>query len=65
MFITGTNQVHSITDNIFTTMFITGTNQVSLITDNILALKSVSVFYERAKLTGPQYKHRVVKGAGQ
>ena len=29
-----------------------------LITDNIIPFQSESVFYERAKLKGPQYKHR-------
>ena len=45
---------------IFATMFITGMNQVHLITNNIDPLQSGSVFYERAKLTGVQYKHRYI-----
>ena len=45
---------------IFITIFITGTNQVCLITDNIVPLQSGSVFYERTKLTGAQYKHRYI-----
>ena len=45
-----------------TIIFITGTNQVCLITDNIVPLQSGSVFYERAKLTGAQYKHRYWSG---
>ena len=45
---------------IFATIFITGTNQVCSITDNIFPLQSGSVFYERAKLTGAQYKHRFI-----
>ena len=35
-------------------------NQVRSITDNNISLQSGSVFYERAKLTDAQYKHRVV-----
>ena len=49
IFITGMNQVRLITNNI-------GTNQVRWITNNIVPLQSGSVFYERAKLTGVQYK---------
>ena len=45
---------------IFVTIFIIGTNQICLITNNIIPLQSGSVFYERAKLTGAQYKHRVI-----
>ena len=45
---------------IFVTIFITGTNQVHLIPHNIVPLQSGSVFYERAKLTGAQYKHRYI-----
>ena len=45
---------------IFTTLFITGMNQVRLITDKFVLLQSRSVFYKRAKLTGAQYKHRVI-----
>ena len=44
---------------VFVTKFITGTNQVRLITDNIVPLQSGSVFYERAKLTGAQYKKKL------
>ena len=43
---------------IFVTIFITGANQVCLTTDDIVPLQSGSVFYERAKLAGAQYKHR-------
>ena len=39
--------------------FITGTNQVCSITDKFVLL-SGSVFYKRAKLTGVQYKQRVI-----
>ena len=45
---------------IFVTIFITGTNQVRPITDNIVPLQSGSVFFERAMLTGTQYKHRYI-----
>ena len=45
---------------IFDKIFITGTNQVHLIPHNIVPLQSGSVFYERAKLTGAQYKHRYI-----
>ena len=45
---------------IFDKIFITGTNQVRAITDNIVPLQSGSVFYKRAKLTGPKYKHRYI-----
>ena len=43
---------------IFTTTFNTVMNQVRSITDNNNPLQSGSVFYEHAKLTGAQYKHR-------
>ena len=43
---------------IFVTIFITGMNQVRSITDKFVPLQSGSVFYERAKLTGAQYKRR-------
>ena len=43
---------------IFVTIFIIGTNQIRLITNNIIPLQSGYIFYERAKLTGAQYKHR-------
>ena len=45
---------------IFTTIFITGTNQVCLITTKVVPFQSGSVFYKRAKLTGAQYKHKVI-----
>ena len=41
-------------------IFITGPFQVGSITNNIVPLQSRSVFYQRAKLTGRQYKHRVI-----
>ena len=43
---------------IFVPILFTGTDQVRSITDNIIPFQSRSVFYERAKLTGAQYKHR-------
>ena len=45
---------------IFVTIFITGTKQVRSITDNIVPLQSGSVFYEPAKLTDAQYRHRFI-----
>ena len=45
---------------IFVTKFITVTNQVRLITDYNNPLQSGSVFYEHAKLTGAQHKHRYI-----
>ena len=48
--------VHSILYEVF----ITGPNQVRSITDKNVLLQSGIVFYKRAKLTGTQYKHRVI-----
>ena len=45
---------------IFITIFITGPNQVCSITNKFVPFQSGSVFYERAKLTGAQYKLRVI-----
>ena len=45
---------------IFYTIFITVPLQVCSITNEIIPLQSGSVFYERAKLTGVLYKHRVI-----
>ena len=44
----------------FITIFITGTNQVRSITNKFVLLQSGSVFYKSSKLTGAQYKHRVI-----
>ena len=46
---------------IFVAIFITGMNQVCSIPDYFVPLQSGSVFYEGAKLTGAQYKHRYKK----
>ena len=46
---------------IFVTIFITGTKQVRSITDEFVPLQSGSVFYKGAKLTGAQYKYRVIQ----
>ena len=46
-------------NNIYT-IFITVPFQVLSITDKNDPLQSGSVFYERAKLTGAQFKHRVI-----
>ena len=44
---------------LFVTIFITGTKQVRSIIDEFV-LQSGSVFYKCAKLTGRQFKHRVI-----
>ena len=45
---------------VFTMFIITDTIEFHTITDKIIPFQSGNVFYQRAKLTGAQYKHRVL-----
>ena len=47
--------------NYIYTIFITVSYQVPSITNKFVPLQSGSLFYQRTKLTGTQYKHRVTK----